>query len=111
MGVFESDSGRSVDSRTTFRGSCSELTERILGCAFAIHARLGPGLLESTYKACLLHRLKLEGMEVECEVPIGIEFDGITIDTAYRADLIIEKKVLLELKVAERVLSIHCAQT
>ena len=111
MGVIGNGSRRNENGRTPFRGGYSELTERILGCAFAIHARLGPGLLESAYKACLLHRLRSDGLQVESEVPISIELDGITIDTAYRADLIVDDKVLLELKATEHLLSIHCAQT
>jgi GxxExxY protein len=86
------------------------LTERILACAFEVHARLGPGLLESTYRACMVHGLGNRGLRVECEVPIPIQFDGALIDTAYRADIIVERKVLLELKAAESLLSIHLAQ-
>lgn len=87
------------------------LTERILACAFDVHARMGPGLLESTYKACLARRLDRERLRVDSEVPIHIEFDGITIETAYRADLIVENRVLLELKAVERILPVHISQT
>ena len=81
-----------------FAGQCSELTERILACAYEVHARLGPGLLESAYGACLVHYLKKLGLHVETEVPIGIEFDELVVPTAYRADVIVERTVLLELK-------------
>jgi GxxExxY protein len=87
-----------------------ELTESVLACAFDVHARLGPGLLESTYRSCLVHVLERAGHLVECEVPVAIAFDGVCIATAYRADVIIDRKVLLELKAVERVLSIHLAQ-
>ena len=93
-----------------FKGACSELTEQIIGCALDVHKRLGPGLLESAYRTCLLHRLASKGLGVKTEVPIGIKFDGVSIETAYRADLIVEEKVLLELKAAERLLPIHSAQ-
>ena len=110
QGVEQSDPGGRVESMK-FSGACSELTEQIIGCALEVHARLGPGLLESAYKACLLHRLLSKGLQVAPEVPVGIQYDGICIDTAYRADLIVEGKVLLELKSAERLLPIHRAQT
>jgi len=93
-----------------FAGQCSELTERILACAYDVHARLGPGLLESAYGACLVHCLKKLGLHVETEVPIGIEFDDLVVPVAYRADVIVERAVLLELKATERLLGIHCAQ-
>ncbi len=96
---------------TAFDGHERELTAKILECSYAVHARLGPGLLESAYKSCLVHRLERSGLRVEVEVPIGIEFDDLLISTAYRADAIVEQKVLLELKATERLLAIHCAQT
>ena len=89
---------------------CADVTERILACAFDVHARLGAGLLESCYKACLQHRLNREGLHVESEVPIKVVFDGVTIEGAYRADLIVNEKVLLELKSVERLLPIHLSQ-
>ena len=89
----------------------ASVTERILACAFEVHARMGPGFLESTYRACLEHRLKREGIKVESEVPIAIVFDEITLPTGYRADLIVEDLVLVELKSVDRILSIHISQT
>jgi len=88
----------------------AHLTERILACAFDVHTRVGPGLLESTYKVCLLHRLAREGLTAEDEVPIAIEFDGQAIGTGYRADVVVEKKVLLELKAVDALLPIHVVQ-
>jgi GxxExxY protein len=88
----------------------NELTQRILACAFDVHARLGPGLLESTYRACMQHRLRRDGLSVQCEVPIAINFDGALIPGAYRADVIVEGKILLELKAVENLLSLHLAQ-
>jgi GxxExxY protein len=94
-----------------FNGAYRDLTRKVIGRAMDVHARLGPGLLESAYKACLQRRLALSGLDVKSEVPVGIEFDGISIETAYRADLIVEGKVLVELKATERLLPIHRAQT
>jgi GxxExxY protein len=87
------------------------ITQKILESAFDVHSRLGPGLLESTYRACLTHRLSREGLEVKAEVPVPVSFDGLSIPAAYRADLIVEQRVLLELKSIERILSIHISQT
>jgi GxxExxY protein len=89
----------------------ADVTERILACAFHVHARLGAGLLESTYRACLHHRMRSEGLCVEAEVPIDIVFDGVAIAGAYRADLIVNEQILLELKAVERLLPIHISQT
>jgi GxxExxY protein len=111
MGVKDVRNREGDGGVAKFRGSSSELTEQILRCAFSVHSRLGPGLLESAYKQCLAHRLRCEGMKVESEVPIDIAFDGVVINTAYRADLIVEETVLLELKATERLLAIHGAQT
>jgi len=86
------------------------ITERILRCAFDVHARLGPGLLESTYRTCLVHRLRRRNFAVACEVPISIEFDGELIATAYRADIVVDDIVLIELKSVECVQSVHLAQ-
>jgi len=86
------------------------LTGRILGCAIDVHRVLGPGMLESAYRTCLLHRLRIEGMAVKQEEPVTIEFRGFAIETAYRADLIVEDAVLLELKSLEALLPVHEAQ-
>src|SRR5689334_7531210 len=90
-----------------FRPEC---TRRILDSAIHVHRALGPGLLESTYRICLMQRLRLDGMEVRAEVPIGIDYCGLSIDSAFRADLIVDDAVILELKAVERLLPLHAAQ-
>jgi GxxExxY protein len=87
-----------------------QLTGRILGCAIDSHRVLGPGMLESTYRKCLVHRLRAEGMAVKEEEPVSIEFRGLVVESAYRADLIVEDSVLLELKSVDALLPIHDAQ-
>ena len=87
-----------------------ECTRRILDSAIHVHRTLGPGLLESTYRVCLTHRLRLDGMQVRAEVPIGIEYCGLAIDSAFRADLIVDDAVIVELKAVERLLPLHAAQ-
>jgi GxxExxY protein len=87
-----------------------QLTDRILACAIDVHRELGPGLLESAYRVCLVHRLRIEGLSVEEEAPIPINFRGRSLESAYRADLIVEGAVLLELKAVEALVPIHDAQ-
>jgi GxxExxY protein len=88
----------------------SKLTERIIGSALGVHRALGPGLLEGTYRACLAHKLRLDGLEVQQEVPIPLKFEGIELDISYRADLIVEGKVLLELKAVQQLGHLHESQ-
>ena len=59
------------------------LTPRIIGAAIEVHTALGPGLLEKAYERCLAHRLRTQGLTVECQVPVPIEFDGLVIPAAY----------------------------
>src|SRR6476469_3430507 len=89
----------------------AELTRRILGSAICVHRQLGPGLLESTYRACLVGQLELDGFGVRSEVAIPIRYAGSQFESGYRADLVVEGKVLVELKAVERLLPIHEAQT
>ena len=88
----------------------SDLTGRIISSALDVHKALGPGLLEGAYRACLAHRLRCAGLDVRQEVPIPFRFDGIELDVSYRADLIVENKVLIELKAVEQILSLHESQ-
>ncbi|MGZ5072514.1 MAG: GxxExxY protein [Usitatibacter sp.] len=90
---------------------CPELTRRILGSAIEVHRELGPGLLESTYRVCLVHQLILDGHEVRQEIPIPTTYKGSVVDASFRADLIVDESVLLELKAVEKLLPLHEAQT
>src|SRR6478672_4371210 len=87
-----------------------ELTHRVLGCAFEVHGTLGPGLLESAYKACLLHELSVRRLSYVSETLVPVRYKDAELDAGYRADLIVENAVLLELKAVERLLPIHDAQ-
>lgn len=75
-----------------------------------MHRDLGPGLLESVYEVLLAHRLRQAGLKVARQVPISIEFDGIRFDEGFRADIIVEDKVILELKSVESVTPAHKKQ-
>ena len=86
------------------------LTEQIVESAVEVHRHLGPGLLESTYRACLVHELELRSIGCQQEAPVPIEYKGIPINTSYRADIVVERKVLLELKAVDALLPIHEAQ-
>ena len=90
---------------------CGDLTDRIMSGAIRVHRDLGPGLLESAYRSCLGRQFELDGLSAETEVPIPVEYKGCSIATGYRADMIVERCVLLELKAVEKILPIHVAQT
>ena len=87
-----------------------ELNERILGCAIRVHRELGPGLLESAYRECLRFELYQAGLCVRAEVPLGVTYRESRIECGYRADIVVEDRVLLELKTVDRILPIHEAQ-
>ena len=87
-----------------------ELTRAVIKSAIEVHRELGPGLLEGTYRSCLLRQLEIDGMSARHEVPIPIVYKGHRADFAYRADVVVENRVLLELKAVESLLPIHEAQ-
>ena len=87
-----------------------DLTGIILKKAYEVHTALGPGLLESTYEECLCHELSLYGLQIERQKTLPIEYKGIKIDNGYRLDIVVENKVVIELKSVETLLPIHTAQ-
>lgn len=88
----------------------NEIAKQILDSAFLIHTKLGPGLLESVYEVVLAHELKKKGLLVERQKPMPIVYDGIRFDEAYRSDLLVNSKVIVELKSAESISPIHAKQ-
>jgi GxxExxY protein len=88
----------------------NEVSGAVVDSAMKVHSALGPGLLESAYEACLVRELRKRGLKVECQVSIPVRYEGETLDIGYRADLIVEGCVLVELKSVETVLPIHKAQ-
>jgi GxxExxY protein len=88
----------------------NEITHTTIGCALKVHSRLGPGLLESAYRQCLTLELKRANLRVESEVALPIVYDDLKIDAAYRIDLRIDNKILVEIKAIEKILPIHDAQ-
>ena len=87
-----------------------KLSTMILEAAFRIHSRLGPGLLESVYQRVLVYELVKGGLSVEAQKSVPIYYDELRFHSGYRADLIVEKKVLLELKSIEALLPVHAKQ-
>ncbi len=88
----------------------NKLTEKIIGCAIEVHKILGPGLLESAYQECLYYELKNAGLKVEKEKPMPIVYKDIKLDHGYRIDLLVENKVVVELKTVEAFTDVHLAQ-
>jgi GxxExxY protein len=86
------------------------LTARIIGCAMEVLTKLGPGLLEAAYEECLCHVLAKRGIQFRRQVPIPIEFEGVKLNCGFRLDLVVEERVIVELKAIERVLPIHFCQ-
>ena len=87
-----------------------DLTEQILSCAFKVHSKLGPGLLESAYQACLKYELEKLGLDVKSEVPVPLIYEEIRLECGYRIDLLIEDQVIVELKTVEQITDVHKAQ-
>ncbi len=88
----------------------NEIGKLIVDASFNIHQRLGPGLLESVYRKVLAYELQKRGLAVAEEVPVPIVYEGLTFDQGFRADLIVEDKVLIELKSVETTIPVHKKQ-
>ena len=88
----------------------NEIAKIVVDAAFQMHKRLGPGLLESVYEVVLAHVLKRRGLKVKRQAPVAIVFDGIKSDEGFRADLIVEEKVIVGLKSVENVIPVHKKQ-
>jgi GxxExxY protein len=88
----------------------NKLTEAIIGAAIAVHRELGPGLLESAYEACLIFELAERGFQLERQKELPVVYKGVRIDCGYRMDVVVEDRVVLELKAVERLEPIHEAQ-
>jgi GxxExxY protein len=88
----------------------NDITEQIIGGAMAVHRELGPGLLESSYLACLRVELQERQLGFEAERPLPIVYKGHSLDVSYRLDLIVDNLVVVEIKSVERLLGVHEAQ-
>jgi len=88
----------------------NEISGAVVDAAMKVHTALGPGLLESTYEACLLHELRKRGLRAVNQVALPVSYDGTRIDVGYRIDLLVEDSVIVELKAGDGLLPIHQAQ-
>ncbi len=88
----------------------NEISEKIIGCAIEVHKSLGPGLLESAYLECLFYELQSIGLKVEKQRALPLVYKEIKLDAGYRLDLIVEDKVIIEIKSVEALNDVHVAQ-
>ena len=88
----------------------NDISKIIIGCAIEVHKQLGPGLLESAYQECLFYELKQAGLQVQKEKPMPIVYKEVKLDHGYRIDLLVEDKVVIEIKTVEELNDIHTAQ-
>lgn len=86
------------------------LIKKALDCSFKVHTELGPGLLESSYGACLAHELKKAGLKVEVQKPLPLIYDDIKLEVGYRIDLFVDNEPIIELKAVEALNDLHLAQ-
>lgn len=88
----------------------NDITQTILDASFHVHTKLGPGLLESVYEVVLAYELKKRGLRVERQKPIAIQYDELSFEEGFRADLLVEDKVIVELKSVEALAPVHPKQ-
>jgi GxxExxY protein len=86
------------------------LTEKVIGCAIEVHRTLGPGLLESVYQQALAHELQLRGIPFKREVSLPVDYKEVHLECGYRMDIVVEDRLILELKSVEELKGIHTAQ-
>ena len=89
----------------------NEISYKIIGCAIDLHKTLGPGLLESVYEAALAYDLKEIGLNVQTQVPMPLVYKEVKQDVGYRLGIVVENKVILEIKSVENLAPVHFAQT
>lgn len=89
---------------------CDALTKKIIGAAIEVHRTLGPGLLESAYEACLLYELHETGLKIERQKPVPLVYKNVKLECGYRLDLVVEGKVVVEVKSVTDTIVIHEAQ-
>jgi GxxExxY protein len=88
----------------------NNITREILDSAYTVHSELGPGLLESAYQACLVYELKKKGLKVEVEKSLPLVYKDIKLEYGYRIDILVEDKVVVELKTVDAFNDVHIAQ-
>jgi GxxExxY protein len=92
------------------REELDKITQSIIGAAIEVHKGLGPGLLESAYEACMIYELGVLGLKVESQKPLPLVYKRVRLDCGYRIDLLVEDKVIVEIKSVDQIMPIHHAQ-
>ena len=87
-----------------------QLSYKVIGCAFKVYNRLGPGLLESVYERILVYELEKAGFDVETQVPIEIKYDDLVVEDCFRLDILVNKQLIIELKSVEETKPVHFKQ-
>jgi GxxExxY protein len=87
-----------------------ELSNKVIGCAIEVHRNIGPGLLESAYQRCLAHEFQMCDIPFLIEYPLPVEYKAVKLDCGYRADFVVDGKMIIELKSVEKLIPIHEAQ-
>jgi GxxExxY protein len=95
---------------TINRNTTQEISHAVITAAMRVHSELGPGLLESTYTACLQHELRKAGFKSDAQVGLPVVYDGVKLDLGYRIDLLVEDLVIVELKSVDAIAPVHQAQ-
>ncbi len=88
----------------------NELSNIIIGCAIEVHKQLGPGLLESTYENCLAYELRHKGLNIRQQLALPVVYKNVKLEVGYRIDLLVENKVIIEVKSVDALADIHMAQ-
>lgn len=88
----------------------NEISRKVIGLSMEVHTALGAGLLESAYKECLFYKLRQAGLYIEKEKPMPLVFEEVKLDCGYRIDLLVENKVIIEIKSVEALNDVHLAQ-
>ncbi len=88
----------------------NNLARIVVNSALIVHKSMGPGLLESTYQECLAYELFQEGLSIRKEVPMPLVYKGVSLDCGYRIDILVEEKLVVEIKSVETLIDVHAAQ-
>jgi len=99
-----------VEQKDQKIGKYEDGSEQVIGALIEVHRALGPGLLESAYEACFAHELRLRKLPFERQRRVGIAYKGLIVDCGYRIDLLVQGRIIVELKAIERLLPLHAAQ-
>src|SRR5437588_411556 len=91
-------------------GQRDQLTEQVIGLAIEVHRHLGPGLLESAYEACVSFELGSGGLKYRRQVPLPVTYKDVRLECGYRMDLVVEDRLVVELKTVDRLMPVHDAQ-